>query len=72
MTLLNEKLYMQLRLFRMFCERYHISSKEANAIFNANHIWEYVEKCYGLLHLNGDDAAMEDITHILAQNGVLL
>ena len=32
-------------------------------------IWQYMEKCYALLHLNGDDAAMEDILAILNRNG---
>lgn len=70
--LINEVLYMQVRLFSMFCDEYQIDSKRANKIFNANKIWEYIDKCYGLLHLSGDEMAMDDITHILINNGVQL
>lgn len=65
-------LYMQNRLFRMFIEEKNIDSKKADKIFITYGIWKYIEDCYDLLHLNGDDAAMEDIDLILKKKGALI
>lgn len=70
--MINEILYMQLRLFRMFCDKYKLTAKNANKIFNDHKIWEYVNTCYDMLHLSGDDVAMDDIVHILRKSGVQL
>ncbi len=70
--LINEILYMQMRLFHMFCDKYQMTARYANELFIKNKIWEYIDKCYDLLHLSGDEVAMDDIIHILNKNGVKL
>lgn len=70
--MLNETLYMQTRLFRLFCNENKIDSKRANDLFLRYKIWDYIDKCYGLLHLSGDESALDDINKILSRNGVAL
>ena len=70
--MINEVLYMEIRLFREFCRKYHISNKQANSIFKDNKIWEYLESCYDTLHMNGDDYILADVTNILEKKGVAI
>lgn len=70
--MLNETLYMQTRLFRLFCNQNKIESKRANDLFLKYKIWDYIDKCYGLLHLSSDESALDDIDKILSRNGVVL
>lgn len=68
--MIDEVLFMEMRLFSDFCKNNKISAKEANRIFNQYRIWEYIESCYDSLHLNGDDVVLNDIDMILNRNGV--
>ena len=70
--MLNETLYMQTRLFRLFCNQNKIESKRANDLFLKYKIWDYIDKCYGLLHLGSDESVLDDINKILSRNGVAL
>lgn len=70
--MLNETLYMQTRLFRQFCNQNRMDSKRANNLFLKYKIWDYIDKCYGLLHLSGDESALDEISKILSKNGVAL
>ncbi len=63
--MLNEVLYMETRVFGEFCRRKNMSAKDANKLFKENNIWEYIESCYDILHLNGDESVLEDIDRIL-------
>ena len=70
--MINEVLYMESRLFRLFCEEYHFVSAKANQLFNANHIWDYIEQTYDMLHLSGDESALAEIAALLQVKGVVL
>ncbi|MBQ6479843.1 MAG: DUF3791 domain-containing protein [Anaerolineaceae bacterium] len=70
--MINEILYMEIRIFREFCNRYHLSSESANNIFKKYKIWNYIESCYELLHINGDDYIMNDIEKLLEKQSVIL
>ena len=70
--MLDEVLYMQVRLFRMFRERTGLTSVEANNIFNAAGIWDFISSCYCYLHLSGDEAALADVFACLRHRGVVL
>ena len=71
MELLNEVLFMQTRLFSLFCEKNKIEPKEADLLFKKYGIWNYIENCYDSLHLEGDDSIYTDIINILHSNNVV-
>lgn len=70
--MLDEVIFMQTRVFRMFCERMKCSASEGNALFEQYGIWEYIETCYDALHLSSDEYALDDIMKILKSKGVSL
>lgn len=59
--MLDEVLYMQVRLFRMFRERTGLTAREANRVFDEGGVWDFVESNYGILHLGGDESALADV-----------
>lgn len=59
--MINEVLYMEVRLIREFCKKYHVSMGTANEIFKKNDIWSYIEDCYKALHTCGDEYILNDI-----------
>lgn len=64
--MLDEVLYMEARLFRMYREKHNISSRECLRLFDLHHIWEFIETCYDGLCTSSDDAALADIKTILS------
>ncbi len=70
--MINEILYMEMRLLHQFCMKNNVLSAEANSIFKVYNIWEYIEECYDTLHLNGDEYILNDIEQILFSKGVVL
>ena len=70
--MVNEVLYMETRIFSEFCERKKIKAKEANRIFNTYKIWDYIENCYDMLHINGDENVLNDVDIILKRQGVCI
>ena len=70
---LDEVLFMQTRLFSMFCQRHpSVSSVEMDRIFTDNGIWDFIEKGYDGLHTEGDEAIYEEIMDILRKREVRL
>lgn len=67
--MINETIYMENRVLRMFCEKNKINPKQANSIFNTHNIWKYIEQGYDLFHLNSDEYVFNDICHILEKKG---
>ena len=70
--MIDEVLFAQVRLFRMFYERFGLDPSSANSLWNEFGVWEFVEGCYDSLHLSGDEAALVDIQAKLAFQGVSL
>lgn len=68
--MLDEILFMQARLFRMFLEQTHLSPTEAEEVFTNQGIWTFIEDCYDALHLSSDECALADINQKLALQGV--
>ena len=69
--LLDEVIYMEVRVFREFLNRFKMRAVDAYRLFEENDIWGYIESCYEVLHMNGDEAVLNDIQRILQRNGVL-
>lgn len=70
--MLDEILFMQMRLFRMYRDRAGISAHACNALFEKFGIWNFIADCYDYLHLEGDDAILADIESMLARGGASL
>ena len=68
--LIDEVLYMQVRLFRMFCERSGVDPRQGNELFKAGDVWDFISSCYDYLHLSGDEAALDDVYARLRHAGV--
>ena len=48
--MINEVLFMEMRLIQQFCKKHQCLSKDANALFNKYGIWKYIEECYDTLY----------------------
>ena len=72
MFMMNEILFMEMRLIRQFCKKHKLFSKDANTLFKKFGIWEYIEECYDTLHMNGDDYIINDIEEIIVGRGGVL
>ena len=70
--MIDEVLFMELRVFREFCSKFGFTSKKANSIFNAHKIWQYIESCYDLFHTCGDEYVLNDIVSVLQREGAAL
>lgn len=68
--MLDEVLYMQVRLFRMFQKSAGLSAREANRAFDEGGVWDFIASCYDSLHLSGDEAALDDVLARLEFVGV--
>ena len=70
--MLNELIFFEARIFRMFCEKLHVSPVDANKLFEKYGIWKYIEDTYDMLKLNGDECAVNDIWEMLKVKGIKL
>lgn len=68
--MIDEVLYMQVRIFRMFCERTGTDPRVANRLFLQAGVWKYIADCFGSLHLGGDELVYEDVQRLLRRQGV--
>lgn len=69
--MLDETLFMQIRLFRMFREQFNLPSARALAIFNEYGIWQFVEDGYDLFHMQGDQTTLDEIVKVLTYKKAL-
>ena len=70
--MLDEVLFMEMRVFIEFLHRFSMKPKDANYIFEKHGIWNYIEDCYDVLHMNGDEYVLNDVVMILQKKGALL
>ena len=70
--MLDEVVFMQARIFRMFCDKVHCSAAKGNTLFEQYGIWTFLEECYDDLHLSSDDNALDYVIKILESKGVCL
>lgn len=68
--MIDEVLYMQVRIFRMFCERTGMDPQVANRLFLQAGVWKYIADCFDSLHLGGDELVYEDVQRLLRRQGV--
>lgn len=69
--MLDEALFMQARIFRMFRQRYGLTPSQANELFDRQDVWGFLSGCYDSLHLEGDEAVLEEVIEKLQRQGAL-
>lgn len=62
--------FMQTRLIRMASEEWHLSIDRIIELFKKVDVLDYIEKCYGIFHCEGDEAVLEEITEFLESKGI--
>lgn len=66
----EEDLYqIQVRLFRLFQLNENISMSECSKIFKKYDVYSYIETCYEIYHMQGDEANLTDIENYLNVQG---
>lgn len=68
--MLDEVLYMQTRIFRMFIERTGLSPRAANRLFDQAGAWDFLSECYDSLHVESDQLALDDVLSLMRHKGV--
>ena len=69
--LLDEVLYMEIRIFSAFIERFRMKASDVYYLFEKNGIWEYIESGYDVFHMNGDECVLNDVQQILIKSGAI-
>ena len=62
--------FMQTRLIRLASEEWHLSVEEIVHLFKETDVLEYIEKCYGIFHCEGDETVLDEITEFLEEKGI--
>lgn len=63
-------LYMQTRLIRLASEKWNMSIEKLAEIFTEYKVLQYIEKCFGIFHVEGDEAVLEDVERYLKNRGM--
>ena len=66
----SEILFMQVRLVRLASEEWNTSIQKAAALFDRYSIFKFIEDCYGVFHMEGDNAVFDEIKILLRNKGV--
>ena len=69
MTERSQMTYMQVRIARMATEKWNISVAEAARLFQQYQVFEFIRDCFGIFHVEGDEAVWEDIVTYLKARG---
>lgn len=66
----SEIIFMQVRLVRLASEEWNMSVQKAAALFDRYNIFKFIEDCYGVFHMEGDNAVFDEIKTLLKNKGV--
>lgn len=66
----DEIIFMKIRLIRLASEEWHMSVEEITDVFDQNKVFEYINTGYGIFHVEGDYAVLEDIKGYLKNKGI--
>lgn len=72
MTAMRKKqqiIYMQTRILRLASEEWNKPIETVTKLFAEHDVLLYIEHCFDMFHLEGDDAILEDITAYLDKKG---
>ena len=57
----EEITFMQTRIIRLASEEWKLPVDKIVDIFSKAAVLEYIEKCYGIFHCEGDDVVLEEV-----------
>lgn len=63
-------IWMQVRLFRLACSRWHKTVPECAKFFEEHDLYRMIYDLWDGFHIQGDVACIMDIEHILSKDGV--
>lgn len=63
---------MQTRLTRTAAEKWQKPLAEVIKVFTRYDVLEYIENCYEIFHVEGDEAIFEDIENYLSAKGATI
>ena len=66
----SEIIFMQVRLVRLASEEWNTSIQKAAVLFDRYNIFKFIEDCYGVFHMEGDNAVFDEIKTLLKNKGV--
>lgn len=66
----EEITFMQTRIIRLASEEWKLPVDKIVDIFSKAAVLEYIEKCYGIFHCEGDDVVLEEVAEYLKKRGV--
>lgn len=70
---MNERqqiIYMQTRIIRLASEEWNKPIEQITELFAKHNVLQYIEECFGIFHVEGDEAVLEDIELYLKNKGV--
>lgn len=65
-------IYMQARIIRLASEKWNMPVEKIADLFAKHGVLQYIEQCFGIFHLEGDEAILEDVTSYLNKRGVAI
>ncbi len=68
----SEIVFMQVRLIRLASEEWDISVQKAAALFERYGVFQFIEDCYAVFHMEGDRAVFDEIKTLLRNKGVYI
>ena len=63
-------IYMQTRLIRLAAAEWNQTIGAVAELFTKYDVFQYIEECFGIFHVEGDAAVLDDITAYLKNRGV--
>ena len=70
---MNERqqiIYMQTRIMRLASEEWNKPIEVIAELFAQYGVLHYIEECFGIFHVEGDEAVLEDVATYLKNKGV--
>ena len=64
--------HMQMRIARLATEKWGLSIAEVGRLFDEYQVFAYIQDCFGIFHVEGDEAVWEDIVPYLKKRGLRL
>ena len=62
-------IHMQVRIARMATEKWNLPVAEVAKLFRQYQVFEYIRDCFGIFHVEGDEAIWEDVVPYLRSRG---
>lgn len=61
--------YMQVRIVRMYAASHALTLAQAARTFDEAGAFRYISDCWGLFHIEGDDAILQDVESFMQTKG---